>query len=77
MSQVASAPQFSYARERECQVFLHHFPLSQFARFQEGGCLCLPLNERDYLRTGNKTKRQERISCYNQTDDDSAPIKEN
>lgn len=59
------------------EVFLDHFHLSRFNSFQEGGCLCLPLNERDYLRTGNKTKWQERSSCYNQTDDDSAPIKEN
>lgn len=58
-------------------VFFHHFHLSHFTSFQEDGCLYLPLNERDYLRTGNKTDQQERSSCYNQTDDDSATIKEN
>lgn len=58
-------------------VFFQHFHLSHFTGFQEDGCLCLPLNERDYSRTGNKTDRQERSSCYNQTDDDSATIKEN
>lgn len=58
-------------------VFFHHFHLSHFMSFQEDGCLYFPLNERDYSRTGNKTDQQARSSCYNQTNDDSATIKEN